>query len=76
VRSVVGVGTNYTNDAKTVRALARFDPERIAQDDEWFELEQPVAMKRHIPGAELLIFNHAGHAAQQTHPHLVDPVDR
>jgi pimeloyl-ACP methyl ester carboxylesterase len=131
VRSLIGVGTNYMNDSRTVAELARFDPQRIEQerptvaavlahthdlhhapgywtellrwivasetdvpayttadlaritaptlwivgeDDEWFELEQPLAMKRHIPGAELLIVNHAGHAAQQTHPHLVGPV--
>ena len=43
------------------------------EDDPWFELDQPLAMKRHIPGAELLIVNHAGHGPQQTHPHLVGP---
>jgi pimeloyl-ACP methyl ester carboxylesterase len=131
VRSVIGVGTNYMNDARTVAELASFDPERIGQerpsvgavlaqrhdphhapgywkellhwivasetdlpaytaadlarivaptlwiageDDEWFELEQPLAMKRHIPDAELLIVSHAGHSPQQTHPHLVGPV--
>jgi pimeloyl-ACP methyl ester carboxylesterase len=31
-------------------------------------------MKRHIPGAQLLIVNHAGHPAHWTHPHLVGPV--
>jgi hypothetical protein len=31
-------------------------------------------MKLHIPGAEVLIVNHAGHAVQQTHPHLIGPV--
>jgi pimeloyl-ACP methyl ester carboxylesterase len=46
----------------------------IAGENEfWFELDQLVAMKRHIPGAELLIVNHAGHAPQRTHPHLVGP---
>ena len=46
----------------------------IAGDnDPWFELDQPLAMKRHIPGAELLIVNHAGHFPQMSHPHLVGP---
>jgi pimeloyl-ACP methyl ester carboxylesterase len=131
VRSLIGVGTNYTNDAKSLAAMPSLDPDRIerelptfaaalaqrhdphhgpgywkkllrwimaseadapaysladlarigtptlwivGEDDEWFELEQPLAMKRHIPGAELLIVNHAPHAAHWTHPHLVGPV--
>jgi len=130
VRSVVGVGVNYTNDAKTAAGLAGLEPGRLEQqapafaadlarrhdphhapgywrdllrwviaantvapayavedlrrirvptlwiageDDPWFELDQPLAMKRHIPGAELLLVNHAGHGPQQTHPHLVGP---
>ena len=43
------------------------------ENDPWFELDQHLTMKRHIPGAELLIVNHAGHGPQQTHPHLVGP---
>jgi pimeloyl-ACP methyl ester carboxylesterase len=131
LRSLIGIGTNYTNDARTVAQLATLDPDalerdrptaatglaqrhdphhdpgywkkllrwivtsetdlpactaadlaRITQptlwiageDDPWFELSQPLAMKQHIPRAELLIVNCAGHAVQQTHPHLVGPV--
>jgi pimeloyl-ACP methyl ester carboxylesterase len=130
VRSVVGIGTNYINDAKTVALLQGLDPDRIereapnraaqwaqrhdphhepghwrdllrwivasetsaptytsedlarvavptlwiaGENDPWFELDQPLAMKRHIPGAELLIVNRAGHMPQHTHPHLVGP---
>jgi pimeloyl-ACP methyl ester carboxylesterase len=131
LRSFIGIGTNYTNDARTVAELAtldadgferdrpavatalaqRHDPHHepgywkellrwivasetdvpaytaadlaritkptlwiAGEDDPWFELSQPMAMKRHIPRAELLIVNCAGHAVQQTHPHLVGPV--
>jgi pimeloyl-ACP methyl ester carboxylesterase len=131
VRSLVGIGTNYTNDAKTVAQLATLDPDDLEQanpaaatmlaqrhdlhhrpghwkdllrwivasetdapaytpadlerigkptlwivgeDDPWFDLNQPINMKLHIPGAEVLIVNHAGHAVQQTHPHLIGPV--
>jgi pimeloyl-ACP methyl ester carboxylesterase len=130
VRSVIGVGFNYINDAKTEAGFQQLDPDwvernapawgadlarrhdphhapghwrdllrwviasesaarsytladlpRIAvptlwiagEDDPWFELDQQVTMKRHIPGAELLIVNHAGHGPQLTHPHLVGP---
>ena len=130
VRSVVGIGVNYTNDAKTVAALAGLDPEHLEQQAPamaaalarrhdphhapgywrdllrwiiaantaapayavedlrripvptlwiagenvpWFELEQPLALKRHVPGAELLLVNHAGHFVQMSHPHLVGP---
>jgi pimeloyl-ACP methyl ester carboxylesterase len=114
LRSLIGIGTNYTNDARTVAELAtvdaasferdrravatalaeRHDPlhepgywkellrwnvtsetdvpaytaadvKRITKptlwiagdDDPWFELSQPLAMKRYIPRAELLIVN-------------------
>jgi pimeloyl-ACP methyl ester carboxylesterase len=130
VRSVVGIGVNYTNDAKTVAAAAGLEPEHLEQrapamaaalarrhdphhapgywrellrwviaantaapayavedlrrirvptlwiageNDPWFELDQPLALKRHIPGAELLLVNHAGHQPHLTHPHLVGP---
>jgi pimeloyl-ACP methyl ester carboxylesterase len=131
VRTLVGIGINYTNDARTVAQLATLDPDHLEQanpaaatmlaqrhdvhhtpghwknllrwiiasetdapaytptdlerlgkptlwivgeDDPWFDLNQPLTMKSHIPGAEVLIVNHAGHAVQQTHPHLVGPV--
>jgi pimeloyl-ACP methyl ester carboxylesterase len=130
VRSVVGIGVNHTNDAKTAAGLAGLDPEHLEQqaphmaaalarrqdphhapgywrdlvrwviaantaapayvvedlrrirvptlwitgeNDPWFELDQPLALKRHIPGAELLLVNHAGHQPHLTHPHLVGP---
>jgi pimeloyl-ACP methyl ester carboxylesterase len=130
LRGLVGIGTNYTNDARTVAELSTLDPdvlerdrpaaaamlaerhdpyhrpghwkdllrwivasetdapaytpgdlERIGlptlwivgEDDPWFDLGQALSMKRHIPEAELLIVNHAGHAVQQTHPHLIGP---
>jgi hypothetical protein len=31
-------------------------------------------MIRHIPRVEVLVVNNAGHAVQQTPPHLVGPV--
>jgi pimeloyl-ACP methyl ester carboxylesterase len=43
------------------------------EDDPWFVPDQLLTMKRRIPGAELLLVNHAGHNAQTTHPHLVGP---
>jgi pimeloyl-ACP methyl ester carboxylesterase len=57
------------------------DLERIAvptlwiagENDPTFELDQLLTMKRRIPGAELLIVNHAGHDPHGTHPHLVGP---
>ena len=63
------------------KSYALADLERIAvptlwiagEDDPYFELDQPVTMKRRIPGAELLIVNHAGHNPMLTHPHLVGP---
>jgi pimeloyl-ACP methyl ester carboxylesterase len=42
-------------------------------DDAMFELDQLLTLKRHVPGAELLLVNHAGHEPQFTHPHLVGP---
>jgi pimeloyl-ACP methyl ester carboxylesterase len=130
VRSVVGLGTNYTPDAKTRAGLQRFDPDRLEREEpawaaeyarrhdphhglgHWrdllgwvravaaaprsytaedlgritvptlwiagendfaFELDQLLTMKRRIPGAEILIVNHADHPVQITHPHLVGP---
>jgi len=42
-------------------------------DDPFFELDQLVTMKRRIPGAELLIVNHAVHSVHGSHPHIVGP---
>ena len=44
------------------------------ENDTWCELDQPLTMKRRIPGAELLLVNHAEHDVQMTHPHLIGPV--
>lgn len=44
------------------------------EDDLWGNSEQMLHMRHHIPHAEMLIINHAGHAIQQTHPQLVSPV--
>jgi pimeloyl-ACP methyl ester carboxylesterase len=130
VRSVVGIGAGYMNDAKTEAEYRRLDPDWIereapawaadlaqrldprhspghwrdllrwaiasqtaprsyalddlaritvptlwiaGEDEPFFELDQLLTMKRHIPSAELLIVNHAGHAPQRSHPHLVGP---
>lgn len=135
VRSVVGIGANYTNDDALARAglqaallwldpdrIEREDPDRAADlarrhdahhpaghwrevlrcviaelddgpaytvedlqqvtvptlwiagdNDPWLPLDQLVTMKRCMPGAELLIVNHAEHGAQQSHPHIVGP---
>ncbi len=130
VRSVVGIGANYTIDAKSEAGYQGLDPDRIereapeqaadlarrldphhapghwrdllrwivasetaprsyaagdlariavptlwiaGEDDHWFELDQLLTLKARIPGAEILIVNHAGHNAQTTHPHLVGP---
>jgi pimeloyl-ACP methyl ester carboxylesterase len=45
----------------------------VGENDPVFELDQPLTMKRRIPGAELMIVNHADHASHKTHPHLVGP---
>ena len=46
----------------------------IAGDDDlWGNTAQMAAMKRAIPGAELLIVNHAPHEVQHTHPWIVGP---
>jgi pimeloyl-ACP methyl ester carboxylesterase len=130
LRSVIGIGTNYTTNEKSRIAYLGLDPDRIEQEDPvwaadlarrhdplykpgywrdllrgvlaqllprvrevtdlegitvptlwiagenepFFELDQVLAMKRHIPGAEILIVNNAAHDPQGTHPHLVGPV--
>jgi pimeloyl-ACP methyl ester carboxylesterase len=128
LRSVIGIGAFYMDDAKTLAGLQGFDPDRFEQenpvwaaeyarrhdphygpghwrdllrwtsvpearsytaedlgritvptlwiagdDDPFFELDQLVTMKRRIPGAELLIVNHAVHDVHGTHPHLIGP---
>ena len=128
VRSVVGIGAFYMEDAKTLVGLHGFDLDRVEQenpdwaadlarrhdphhgpghwrdllrwnttpevhphtaedleritvptlwiagdDDPFFELDQLVTMKRRIPGAELLIVNHAVHSVHGSHPHIVGP---
>jgi pimeloyl-ACP methyl ester carboxylesterase len=130
VRSVIGIGVNYTNDDKSRAGILLIDPDSMerndpdfvadlarrndpyhesghwrtvlewvvaantempaytvedlrrvtvptlwiaGENDRWFELDQPVTMKRAIPRAELLIVNDAGHGAHQSHPHLVGP---
>ena len=63
------------------RSYTAEDLERIAVPTLWIagendtvcELDQHLTMKRRIPGAELLLVNHAGHLVQLTHPHLVGP---
>ena len=63
------------------RSYTAEDLERIAvptlwiagENDPWCELDQHLTLKRRIPGAELLLVNHAGHLVQLTHPHLVGP---
>jgi 3-oxoadipate enol-lactonase len=130
VRSVVGVGTEYTADDKMRSGVESLDPDRIEQEnptwaadlarrhdphhapgywrdllrsalacelvprehaieqlsriavptlwiagdnEPFFELDQLLTMKRHIPGAEILIVTHASHDPQMTHPHLIGP---
>jgi pimeloyl-ACP methyl ester carboxylesterase len=130
VRSVIGIGANYTVDAKSAAGYQRLDPDRVerespawaadlarrhdphhapghwrdllrwivasetaprsyaagdlariavptlwiaGEDDQWFELDQLLTLKAGVPGAEILVINHAGHNAQTTHPHLVGP---
>jgi pimeloyl-ACP methyl ester carboxylesterase len=131
LRSVVGIGTEYTVDDKLRSGVQALDPDRVeAENPTWaadlasrldrhdapgywrdllrwaiaceldprhdaiaqlsgitvptlwiagenepfFELDQVLTMKRHIPGAEILIVNHASHGPQISHPHLVGPV--
>jgi len=64
-------------EARTVEALQRITVPTLwiaGEDDPCFELDQLLVMKRHIPGAELLLVNHAPHNVQRTHAHLVGPV--
>lgn len=43
------------------------------EQDPYAHIDQMVAMKRTIPGAEWLIVNNAGHTVQHTHPEIVGP---
>jgi pimeloyl-ACP methyl ester carboxylesterase len=76
-RDLLGWITTSLAEARTAEALQRIAVPTLwiaGENDPWFELDQLVAMKRHIPGAELLIVNHAEHGVQLTHPDLVGPV--
>jgi pimeloyl-ACP methyl ester carboxylesterase len=63
------------------RGYAADDRGRIAaptlwiagEHDPFFELDRLLTMKRRIPGAELLLVDHAGPFVQLTHPHPVGP---
>jgi pimeloyl-ACP methyl ester carboxylesterase len=70
------VAANTEMPAYTVEELRRVTVPTLwiaGENDRWFELDQPVTMKRTIPNAELLIVNNAGHGLVQSHPHLVGP---
>jgi pimeloyl-ACP methyl ester carboxylesterase len=70
------VAANTDAPAFTVEDLRRVTVPTlwvVGENEYFFELEQPLTMKRNIPGAELLIVNHAGHIAHRAHPHLVGP---
>jgi pimeloyl-ACP methyl ester carboxylesterase len=43
------------------------------EDDPYGNPEQMTAFKRQVPGAEIMIVNHAGHIVQATHPQIVGP---
>ena len=76
-RDLLGWITTSLAEARTVADLQRITVPTLwiaGENDSWFELDQLLTMKRHIPGAELLIVNHADHFVQITHPHLVGPV--
>lgn len=65
------------NPAYTTEDLHRIPVPTLlmaGEDDLWGNPDQMVQMRRHIPHAEMLILNHAGHTIQQTHPHIVGPV--
>ena len=75
-RDLLGWVTAGLAEARTAADLQRIAVPTLwiaGEDDPWFELDQLLAMKRHIPGAELLLVNHAGHFVQMSHPHLVGP---
>lgn len=65
------------NPAYTVEDLQRIPLPTLlmaGDDDPWGNPDQMLRMRSHIPRAEMLIINHAGHSIQQTHPHIVGPV--
>ena len=67
----LAVNPNYTE-----ADLARIPVPTLliaGDDDLWGNTAQMAAMKRAIPGAELLIVNHAPHEVQHTHPGIVGP---
>ncbi len=64
------------NPSYTEADLARIPVPTLlisGEEDLWGNIAQMAAMKRVIPGAELLIVNHAPHEVQHTHPWLVGP---
>lgn len=66
-----------TNPAYTNDDLARITTPALlmaGEDDPWANTNQMIGMKRHIPHAEWLIVNHAGHQIQFTHDWIVGPV--
>lgn len=74
VRQVAENGRD--NPAWTEADLGRIPTPTLlvaGEDDPFANLDQMVAMKRAIPGAEWLIINHAGHIPQHSHPAIVGP---
>jgi pimeloyl-ACP methyl ester carboxylesterase len=70
------ISPSATDPSYTAEDLGRIAVPALwiaGEDDPFFELDQLLTMKRSIPGAEILIVNHAGHGPQITHPHLVGP---
>lgn len=66
--------TDPSYTAEDLRRIAVPMLQIAGEDDPFFELDQLLTMKRLVPGAEILIVNHAGHGPQTSHPHLVGPV--
>jgi pimeloyl-ACP methyl ester carboxylesterase len=44
------------------------------ENDLWANHQQMFDMRKNIPVSEMLIVNNAGHEAQFSHPHIVEPV--
>ena len=71
VAATAAASPTYTDD--DLRRIATPALLIAGEDDPIGNLEQLVAMKRLIPGAEILVVNHAWHIAQHTHPQVVGP---